>query len=249
MHSSTTTRPAIVAHRGFSAAHRENSPDAWRAAHEAGADVIEADIRMTCDGTLVCCHDADLRRLAGRHETIADIDAADLAAVTVEGSAAAPPLALLFSVLPAAQAILFDVKDERPEVLDRLAAAASASGRDTLFFGLHDIASVRHVRARTSATILGLLKEPDEEEAFFAAGGTILRLWECDAIPERLRAVKGRNRRVWVTTGHHQTGRDVGDFAPEVLRRMAADGAAGFLVNDPVAAREALAGLHSEPSA
>lgn len=249
MHFSTMTRPAIVAHRGFSAAHRENSPDAWRAAHEAGADFVEADIRMTGDGTLVCCHDADLERLAGRHDAIADIDAASLAAVTVEGAAAAPPLALLFGILPTAQAILFDVKDERSEVLDRLLAAAHATGRDGLVFGLHAIASVRHVRARTSAAILGLLKDPEEEAAFFAAGGSILRLWECDAVPERLRAVKGRNRPVWVTTGHHQTGRDVGDFAPEALRRMAADGAAGFLVNDPAAAREALAGLHPEPSA
>jgi glycerophosphoryl diester phosphodiesterase len=204
---------------------------------------------MTRDGALVCCHDADLNRLAGRHEMIADIDAADLAAVTVEGAAAAPPLALLFSILPAEQAILFDVKDERPEAVDRLVAAASASGRDGLFFGLHDIASVRYVRARTNAAILGLLKEPDEEEAFFAAGGTILRLWERDASPERLRAVSGRNHFVWVTTGHHQTGRDVGDFAPEVLRSLAANGVAGFLVNDPVAAREILAGHHPEPSA
>lgn len=249
MHSSTMTRPAIVAHRGFSAAHRENSPDAWRAAHEACADFIEADIRMTRDGTLVCCHDADLKRLAGRHEAIADIDAASLAAISADGAAVAPPLALLFSVLPVGQAILFDVKDERPEALDRLVAAASASGREGLVFGLHDIASVRHLRARTSAAILGLLKEPGEEEAFFAAGGNILRLWECDASPERLPAINGRNRPVWVTTGHHHTGRDVGEFEPEALRRMAANGAAGFLVNDPAAAREALAGRHPEPSA
>ncbi|WP_306302724.1 glycerophosphodiester phosphodiesterase [Aurantimonas coralicida] len=246
---SVMNRPAIVAHRGFSAAHRENSPDAWRAAYEAGADFVEADIRMTRDGTLVCCHDGDLTRLAGRHDTIADIDVATLAAIAANGAAAAPPLALLFSVLPAGQAILFDIKDERPEALDRIVAVSEACGRDRPVFGLHDIASVRHVRARTSAAILGLLKDPDEEEAFFAAGGTILRLWECDASPERLDAVNGRNRRVWVTTGHHHTGRDVGDFVPEALRRMAANGVAGFLVNDPAAARDALAGHQPEARA
>ena len=71
-----TSLPLIVAHRGFSAAHRENSPAAWLAAVEAGADLVEVDIRMTRDGTLVCCHDADLQRLAGQPAAIAEIDAA-----------------------------------------------------------------------------------------------------------------------------------------------------------------------------
>jgi glycerophosphoryl diester phosphodiesterase len=94
MHAFIKTRPAIIAHRGFSAVHRENSPDAWRAASEAGADFVEADIRMTRDGTLVCCHDGDLSRLAGHPGAVADSDAASLAAITADGAPAAPPLAL-----------------------------------------------------------------------------------------------------------------------------------------------------------
>jgi glycerophosphoryl diester phosphodiesterase len=97
--------------------------------------------------------------------------------------------------------------------------------------------------------ILGLLKDPEDEEAFFAAGGTILRLWECDASGRRLRDIDGRNRPVWVTMGHHQTARDVGDFDPGTLRRLAADGAAGFLVNDPAAARSALTHPREQASA
>jgi glycerophosphoryl diester phosphodiesterase len=163
MSAPSSVLPAIVAHRGYSAAHRENSPAAWRAAVEAGADVVEADIRMTRDGVLVCCHDADLGRLAGRPELIADLGAADLAAVTVDGEAAAPTLETLFATLPVGQSILFDVKDERPEVLDRLVAAAEASGRRGLIFGLHTLATVHHIRPLTTAKILGLLAEPAQE--------------------------------------------------------------------------------------
>ncbi|GGD34218.1 glycerophosphodiester phosphodiesterase [Aureimonas glaciei] len=249
MPAPSSAPPAIVAHRGYSSAHRENSPAAWRAAVEAGADVVEADIRMTSDGVLVCCHDADLQRLAGRSEPIADISAAELAAVTVDGEAVAPSLDILLATLPAGQAILFDVKDERPDLLDRLVAAADASGRRGLVFGLHTLATVQHVRALTTAKILGLLAEPAQEDAFFAAGGDILRLWETDATSALLGAVTGRGHPVWVTTGHHGTTRDVGEFDADALRRMTADGATGFLVNDPVAARLALSSSLPEASA
>ena len=232
--------PAIVAHRGFSSVHRENSPAAWHAAVEAGADVVEVDIRMTRDGTLVCCHDADLRRLAHRPEAIADIDAAELAGILAGGFPAAPTLEQLFAALPAGQGILLDVKDERPDVLERLVDAVAASGQDGLTFGLHQNSSVIHVRALTRAPILGLLASHADADAFFAAGGTILRLWEGDATAGRVTAVVGRGHPVWVTTGEGQTTRKVGDFDANELRRMASDGVSGFLVNDPLAARGAL---------
>ena len=243
------TAPLIVAHRGYSSRHRENSPHAWHAAVEAGADVVETDIRMTRDGTLVCCHDADLLRVAGRPDVIAESDADELARIVVAGAHAAPTLALLFSILPHDQPILFDVKDEEPAVLDRLVAAAKASQRRSLIFGLHRFRSVAHVRAQTEAAILGLLGEDEDVAAFFSAGGTILRLWEGDAAPERIAAHVERGRPVWVTTGHRGTSRAVGDFAPEALRAMAGAGANGFLVNDPVAARTALAASQPEVAA
>ncbi|MCB8836215.1 glycerophosphodiester phosphodiesterase family protein [Aurantimonas sp. VKM B-3413] len=244
-----TSLPLIVAHRGFSTAHRENSPAAWIAAVEAGADVVEVDIRTTRDGKLVCCHDADLRRLADRTEAIADIDAAELAGIAVAGAPATPTLEELFKVLPLGQAIVFDVKDERAEVLDLLVAAATASGRGGLIFGLHRIASVTHVRMRTDAAILGLLSSLEDVDAFFAVGGDILRLWESDATAERVGAWAACGRPVWVTTGEGITGRKVGDFAPDKLRRMTAEGVCGFLVNDPLAARDALLPVLQETGA
>ncbi|MCQ8781863.1 glycerophosphodiester phosphodiesterase [Mangrovibrevibacter kandeliae] len=241
--------PAIVAHRGFSARSRENSPDAWRGAVDAGADLVEADIRMTRDGTLVCCHDADLARLADRADAISEIDANELASITASGAPAAPTLDLLFATLPPTQAILFDVKDERPQVLDRLVGAVEAAARGAVIFGLHRTASVRHLRTRTTAPILGLLIEGETADAFFEAGGDILRLWEGDASCDAIRAVAVDGRAVWITTGHRGTPRRVGDFDADGLRRMAAAGATGFLVNDPEAARAALRATDPEGDA
>src|SRR5205814_7752984 len=51
------TKPQVVAHRGSSAAHEENSWAAFEAAVTDGADVIECDVQGTRDGVLVIRHD------------------------------------------------------------------------------------------------------------------------------------------------------------------------------------------------
>lgn len=55
-------RPLVLGHRGASAVARENTIDAFRAAHAAGADGVELDVRTTSDDVLVVHHDP---RIAG----------------------------------------------------------------------------------------------------------------------------------------------------------------------------------------
>jgi glycerophosphoryl diester phosphodiesterase len=211
--------PAIIAHRGYSSLYRENSPAAWIGAIDAKADYIEVDVRVTSDLDIVCVHDANLQRLAGRPDTIAEMSTADLAAIEAEGFPAAPSLGLLFDTVPEEQPILFDVKDERPEALDRLLAALSDMPKRPL--------------------TLGFLRDAGEEDAFFEQGGNILRIWEWDTAPGRIAGHVDRGRPVWITTGEGTTNRKVGDFDAGELLRMAGEGATGFLVNDPRLAREA----------
>ena len=52
--------PAVIAHRGASAAHPENTLEAFRAAAQLAADAVELDVRRTVEGTLVVHHDAQL---------------------------------------------------------------------------------------------------------------------------------------------------------------------------------------------
>lgn len=59
----------MVAHRGASAHYPENTLAAFDAAVEAGADIVELDVRWSADGALVVVHDpteltlAEIRRL------------------------------------------------------------------------------------------------------------------------------------------------------------------------------------------
>jgi glycerophosphoryl diester phosphodiesterase len=47
----------VIGHRGFPSRARENTPDAFRLALEAGADGVELDVRVTTDGVAVVHHD------------------------------------------------------------------------------------------------------------------------------------------------------------------------------------------------
>ncbi len=66
----------VLAHRGASAAARENTIEAFRLAAAIGSDGVELDVRRTLDGLLVVHHDA---RLADRR-VIGDMRASDLPA-------------------------------------------------------------------------------------------------------------------------------------------------------------------------
>jgi glycerophosphoryl diester phosphodiesterase len=54
--------PLVIAHRGASESHPENTLPAFRAALEAKAPIVELDTYETEDGAIVCFHDATLDR-------------------------------------------------------------------------------------------------------------------------------------------------------------------------------------------
>ena len=78
------TGPLVVAHRGASSTHPENTLEAFEAAIAEGADVVELDVRLTADGVPVVLHDPEVSRSTdGRgfvHElTLAQVKALDAA--------------------------------------------------------------------------------------------------------------------------------------------------------------------------
>jgi len=63
---STVPSPLIVAHRGASLDAPENTLSAFALAWQQGSDAIEVDVRETLDGHIVCIHDKDTMRVAGK---------------------------------------------------------------------------------------------------------------------------------------------------------------------------------------
>ncbi|HSJ18937.1 MAG TPA: glycerophosphodiester phosphodiesterase family protein [Nocardioidaceae bacterium] len=76
MHSSG--RPQVVAHRGSSQMNAEHTLGAYVAALDEGAEGLEADVRLTADGHLVCVHDRRVDRVANARGLVSTMELAQL---------------------------------------------------------------------------------------------------------------------------------------------------------------------------
>ncbi len=70
--------PAIIAHRGASAAAPENTLAAFTLAVALGADGIELDVKLSKDGVPVIMHDLTVDRTTDGHGRVADLTLAEL---------------------------------------------------------------------------------------------------------------------------------------------------------------------------
>lgn len=123
----------ILGHRGRpTPGTPENTAASVQAALDDGADGVELDVRLTADGVAVCCHDADLQRVAGVRRGLRSLTSAELTAVRVQGHPV-PILAAVAASFPADRTLVLDLKPEhRGRALVGAVAAAvegSALGR------------------------------------------------------------------------------------------------------------------------
>jgi len=112
-------KPQVVAHRGSSACHPDNSWAAFEAAVDEGADVIECDVQSTRDRILIVRHD-----LAIGHRRVADMTLAEIE-TRAPGTVVLAEL-LTFAVRSAID-LLVEIKD--PDAADAAARMIAASGR------------------------------------------------------------------------------------------------------------------------
>ena len=122
----------IVAHRGASHDAPENTMAAFSLAWEQGADAIEGDFYLSKDGEIVCIHDADLKRTAGKDVTVAESTLAELRRYDVGSwkdkrfaAERIPTLAEVLAIVPEGKKILVEIKCGA-EILPALEKAVDA---------------------------------------------------------------------------------------------------------------------------
>lgn len=76
--SAPTSRPILIAHRGYSQRYPENTLSGLQAALQAGAQCIEFDVQFTADSVPVVFHDSDLARVTGSEGIIQETSFAAL---------------------------------------------------------------------------------------------------------------------------------------------------------------------------
>jgi len=107
----------IVAHRGASADAPENTISAFQLAWKQGADAIEGDFHLTKDGKIVCIHDADTKKVAGKNLNVATTNYAELSKLDVGkwkhakfAEERIPLLSEVLAIVPKGKQILIEVK-------------------------------------------------------------------------------------------------------------------------------------------
>lgn len=228
-----TPQILAVAHRGYSARYPENTVAGALAAIEAGADLVEADVRFSSDGRLFCFHDPDLSRLTGRQVAVAECSSEQLRGPRLDGGSSAS-FDQILAVVAGRAGLLVDVKLRGNDVLVALHEALAAAGWPKgVWLGLRDVVQVGAARTLFGdrVSILALMPGLDRADAFSAAGADALRIWEADVASPQARDLKTRTS-VWITAGACR-GLEVGDTDAEGLCLMRAFGPAGILLNDP----------------
>ncbi|HEX6230776.1 MAG TPA: glycerophosphodiester phosphodiesterase [Actinomycetota bacterium] len=106
--------PTIVAHRGASSTHPENTLASFRAALALGAPVVELDVRLTADAVPVVMHDADVARTTGGEGLVHELTAeriAELNAGTPDAPEPVPTLRQALELMSGAAAVALEIKN------------------------------------------------------------------------------------------------------------------------------------------
>jgi glycerophosphoryl diester phosphodiesterase len=90
MSTSAPPRPLVIAHRGASEHMPEHTLAAYVQAIDDGADGLEADVRLTADGHLVCVHDRRIDRTSNGEGVLSTLELADLESLDFGGWQQAP---------------------------------------------------------------------------------------------------------------------------------------------------------------
>ena len=147
--------PLAVAHRGDPIAHPENTLAAFAAAVDAGADMIELDVRRTADGRAVVQHDRTLDRVWGIARRVADMARADVVDLGV------PDLEQALATIPAHVQVMVDYKDENVAEV-ALADVLAAGALDRAVFAGGCFEGHRRIRALAPAARIAVTWDVDE---------------------------------------------------------------------------------------
>jgi glycerophosphoryl diester phosphodiesterase len=197
-------RPLVIAHRGFSSRHPENTMEAIRAAIQVGADMVEVDVQETRDGEIVVFHDYRLDRIYGVRKRVRDALRREL-----------PGSPTLKEVLRLEFPLLVEIKGADP-----VKVASLVRGRnDVIVFSVHP----GKVRKVTDVMRFGLaagnLKSKIENLKCVAGWGLSRRI----VTRAMVRALHRRGQKVFVWTVNR---------AAE-MRRVAEWGVDGVITNSP----------------
>lgn len=218
-----------VAHRGDPIGFRENTIPAVEAAIDAGADIIEIDVKTTSDGVSVVLHDDQLTRLWGDDRSVAQLSAADLPAIGAPQRI--PLLAEVLTVVGrSAAAVMIDVNSKGCAAVAQDAvhdALGTAQLRRTQVLWCGDQEGLAQVRARDRHARIVL--SWGEEALHGPPGDALVEQLRPEAFNPHWRALDGAGRDWARSKGLPVCTWTVDD--PVLMRRVIDEGVDAVITN------------------
>jgi len=231
----------IIAHRGSSRIHPENTAAAFVHAVESGADALEVDIRRSADNVLYCFHDNHLRRLTGHSGTVEKIESAVLDTLKVNGSE--PPLRFddFLKRFGNRAGIVLDVKSAGIEELLLREIDANPPRRELIFSSFSADILLRLARLRPGlrlAYIIGPWRNLGWRSGISASLIARLQQLGCSAAHLQKRLARPESVAALHAAGLAVSVWTVDD--PEAAAKLIAAGVDGIISNRPESLRSAL---------
>ena len=227
----------IIAHRGGKVG-KENSLEAFLAAIDMGADLVECDVRKTKDGAYVIFHDKGFKRLANSAAAVTDVNLGEMAEILEKSGRTVLTFDELVAVYHEVTPILLHIKTAEAD--ETLARRIVDSGLP-IVVGVSSLAML-HCMAKylPPERILAFMESHDLAKAYYDGGAGIIRLWEnwLDRItPADVKAICP-NAKVFIMSCRidWKDTKEIAlsdmDGSGESLDKCLALGADGVLIND-----------------
>ena len=233
----TKNRPLAVAHRCGTTLGPENSISALLRSLAIGVDAVETDVRMTADGVLVCFHDEDLRRLAGRREKIQDLTFIEIKARYANIMTVSECIEYRQSV-----GVWLDIKDNRQACLEKLSDLLhNRADLGRIMIGMREIETANAFRPDLYGyQLLALAKNPQHGGQWRSVGAEWFRLWENEADPQAVEDLRIQGFKIVIMTGDRElgtgpfpTGRTAGEIDQKGLSALLALQPDAIMLDNP----------------
>lgn len=222
-----------IAHRSGPGFFPEQTIASAKRALANGADAAEMDVRETCDGALVICHDPGTMRMFGVDANVSDITLRDFLAMRHVSDRSYAPHTLDDVLACGVKPLLLHLKVGGGEVLTKLCELINRYGaQETTTFGIERVDDVNWLRPGCpKAKMLAFMPSADMLDDFVKLDIDHIRLWEQWVTQDRIDAIHAGGKKCWIMTRNDDCG-GTGYTTGEALRRFIAMGADGLLVND-----------------
>ena len=219
----------IIAHRCGTDIYQEQTISAARHSLKLGADMVEVDIRFTCDNVPVVIHDPTTGHLYGSDVKVEDLTVAEFLALRRIADPSVCGHTFAHYLQCGIKPMLFHNKigGERLNIVLDMCRDAGILNQVT--FGVMDIDDVRIVKKYGDVSVLAFMNSPNQINEFAAAGADYIRLWQEWCTEENIRAVKATGRKLWIMSNYNN---EVGEVSGEACYKFyESTGADGVLVN------------------